>query len=342
MTDVETVKIRPFPHLGARERLPNDPLRALFSRAINNEYAFRWINRDYVRGLASSPPPPLNAAGERVARDLTANGLAFANFTEFFDEAFLGKIRDAFGAYRDAFNAKRGNGALKGKEVFLDTIHKAHTFVPNDPVSQYLAAPAFAAISCRYMNMVPRYVGSSFWHTKPAPSDDRVYSQMWHRDYNDRRLVKIFLYLNDVGDNNGFFEYMTGTHIHGPQGKSFDQIGPDGFRAYPDQQAIEKLANDAGTLKLSDVPKDKHSGDAAPWHGKIKVVQCQAPAGTLIFADTFGVHRGGYVKAGHRDMIMSTYSTHYNVHKPHFSVAKEFAAELTPFMRKAFGVDRTS
>lgn len=339
MTDVEIVKIRPFPYIGARERLPNDSLRALLGRTINNELAFRWMNRDYVRGLANLPAPPLNAAGVRVARDLKANGIAFANFSEFFEPTFLDKVGDAFNGFRDAFNAKRGNEELKGKEVFLDTIHKAHTFQTNDPVSEYLAAPTFAAISCKYMDMVPRYVGSSFWHTKPAPSDNRAYSQMWHRDYNDRRLVKIFLYLNDVGDQNGYFEHITGTHAYGSQGKSFDQIGPDGYRAYPDQQAIEKLANDAGTLKLSEVPANRRFGDAAPWHGKIKVVQCQGSAGTLIFADTFGLHRGGYVKQGHRDMIMSTYSTNYNVHKPHFSVTKEFAADLTPFMKKAFGVE---
>jgi hypothetical protein len=35
---------------------------------------------------------------------------------------------------------------------------------------------------------------------------------------------------------------------------------------------------------------------------------------------------------------MSTYSTNFNVHKPHSAVTPEFAAELTPFMRMAFGV----
>jgi hypothetical protein len=356
MAEAVTVDVRPFPHLKNRQRLPNDFLRAIYCRSINNEFAFRWMNRDFVHGLGKLQPPPLTEAGARVARDLKDNGLALAHFTEFFDQALLDELTVAFNGYRDEFNRiqaerqaklerQRAKGKVVekdlGKGVFLDTVHKAHTFIPDDVVSTYLAAPEFAAIAAEYMEMVPRYVGTSFWHTKPTP-DERVHSQVWHRDYNDRRLVKIFLYLNDVGRENGFFEYATGTHIHGPYGRTFDRIGSNGYRAYPDQAAVEAIVGKIPLVQLDMVQKSNLYGSSTPWHGKPSVVQCQAPAGTLIFADTFGLHRGGYVKQGHRDMIMSTYSTNFNVHKPHFAVTPEFAATLSPFMKMAFGVGRGS
>jgi hypothetical protein len=37
-------------------------------------------------------------------------------------------------------------------------------------------------------------------------------------------------------------------------------------------------------------------------------------------------------------MIMTTYSTNFNVHPPHFAVTRGYADSLTPFMRLAFGV----
>jgi hypothetical protein len=36
---------------------------------------------------------------------------------------------------------------------------------------------------------------------------------------------------------------------------------------------------------------------------------------------------------------MTTYSTNFNIHKPHFAVTEEFAASLDPFMRMVFGLE---
>lgn len=337
MAQSQLADLRPFPQLRSREIIKTDFLRALYARTTNNELAFRWINRDFIRGLHNVEVPPLAAPGARVACDLDANGIAFANFTEFFSSDFLAQLHAAFDGFRDEFHRANPAPKLKGKAVFLDVIHKSHTFCRNDVVSDYLADQQFAAIAAAYMNMVPRYVGSSFWHTKPAPGS-RQDSQLWHRDYNDRRLVKVFLYLNDVGPDNGYFEYATGTHIKGPYGHKFDLIGSDGYRAYPDQDEIGAIIKGFPIIQLNAVPKSEMSGAAAPWHKKPSVVQCQAPAGTLIFADTFGVHRGGFVKANYRDLIMNTYSTNFNVHKPHFAVNADFATGLSPFMKMVFGV----
>jgi hypothetical protein len=170
-----------------------------------------------------------------------------------------------------------------------------------------------------------------------ATGSDRVYSQLWHRDYNDRMLVKVFLYVTDVGPREGYFEYVAGSHERGALGNEFDRIGPDGFRAYPDGPAVERRLADLPSFDLSATPAVSRSGDAAPWRGVPAIVRCPAPRGTLIIADSFGLHRGGFVEQGHRDMIMTTYSTNFNVHKPHFSVTRGFADTLTPFMRMSFG-----
>jgi hypothetical protein len=337
MAEVELVPVRSFPQLERHNQLRTDFARSLYARSTNNEVAFRWINRDFVRGLRRALAPPVDATGKRVAGDLRANGIAFADFSEFFGPGFFAEIRSAFNRFREEFVRANPNPKLKGKAIFLDTIHRAHTFQIDDPVSAYLATPAFAAIAAEYMQMVPRYVGTSFWHTKRAPGD-RTDSQLWHRDYNDRRLVKSFLYLNNVGADNGCFEYATGTHMHGPYGRMFDRIGSNGYRAYPDPGEVASIIDQMPVIELDAVPSDQRWGAAAPWHNRPSIIQCRAPAGALIFADTFGLHRGGYVKQGHRDMIMSTYSTNFNVHKPHFSVTPQFAATLSPFMKMAFGV----
>ena len=335
----ELAAVSGFPQLDRRNSFSDDRWRALYARATNNRLWFRVLNQRYIKARRELAAPKVTPAGKRVARDLHANGIAFADFSEFFSPQCLDALQERFCGYLEAFNRANATAkSQKGKAVFLDTLHKAHTFVPDDPVSAYLSEPMFAAIAARYMGMVPRFVGSSFWHTREAKDGDRLYSQTWHRDYNDRMLVKAFLYLSDVGDQEGYFEYVTGSHGRGPLGRGYDRIGSDGFRAYPDSDEVERRMADLPIVSLDGVPSDRRSGDAAPWHGTPTIVRCLAPKATLIFADTFGLHRGGFVRSGYRDMIMTTYSTNFNIHKPHFAVTEDFTKGLTPFMRMAFGL----
>jgi hypothetical protein len=335
-----TLPIRPFPQLAWRGLLPFRFMRAGYSRLTNNELCFKVLNRDFVRGLERLERPALSPVGQRIAEDLKRCGIAFADMGELFEASRFDELKAEFDAYAAEFTkARAGNGKLKGKEVFLDTIHKAHTFRLGDVTSEYLAAPTLAAISAEYMGLVPRYVGSSFWHTKPAPSADRQHSQLWHRDYNDRRLVKVFLYLSDVGPRNGCFEYISCSQIGGQLGKAFDAIGPDGFRAYPDQEALQAIIAGLPVIDLSAIPADARRGPNAPWRDKPARIQCTAPHRAMIFCDTFGLHRGGFVEEGYRDLVMTTFSTNFNCHKPHFAVTQEFAETLGPFMRMVFGLE---
>jgi hypothetical protein len=320
-----------------RQRLKTAFLRATMARFTNNEQYFRFVNREYRAALSRLEVPPLSAAGARVVRELRQSGIAIARLDDFFPAGFFAEIKAAFDGLLTVFR-QTGGQSVKGKASFLDTIYKAHVFTPDDIISTYLGSVEYAAIAARYMEMVPRFVGNSFWHTKPASAEDRIYSQLWHRDYNDRRLVKVFLYLNEVTTTNGPFEYVTASHAMGALGPKFDRIGSDGLRAYPEQAAVAPLLAELPVFHGSGAAHESEVSHAPPWHGRPAILQCTGPAGALIFADTFGLHRGGYVIEGHRDVIMTTYSTNYNVHKPHFAVGRGFEASLTPFMQMVFGL----
>jgi hypothetical protein len=364
-----TVEFRPFPLFDRHQSWKRfKPARWLLGQLTNNDFADRWLNREYIQAYDNIQIPELSAVAKRVVDDLSQNGVAFATLDEFFGPDALGKLIDVFDRSHEEFKAKaamaapppaplflqplrtwvrvhlpwlrprRPSEGLKGKQVYLTTIYKAHTFVPNDFVSDYLGSEQYAALAARYMGMVPRFVGNSFWHTYPGPTEERVHSQLWHRDYNDRRLVKVFLYLNDVEERNGPFEYFSGTHGRGPLGRVFNRTGKDGLRIYPDDKQIQDFLRPIPLLQLHEVEAAKRTGSGTPWAGKPSRILCTGPAGRLIFADTFGLHRGGYVREGHRNLIMTTFSTNSNVHRPHFQMTPEFVAQLSPFMRTVFGV----
>lgn len=335
--EADSIAVKPFPIISARETLRLRWAVYWLGRMMNLELPTRLVNRKYAKAYRSVEIPALDAAGARVLEDLEDNGIAIARLDEFFEGEHLEKMNGIFAKYHEDFRS-REKGNKKNKEIYIQTVHREHTFADNDFVSEYLASPRFAAIAAQYLRMVPRFAGNSFWHTYPAPVEDRVYSQRWHRDYNDSQLVKVFLYLNDVEDN-GPFEYLTGSHGRGALGRRFNVVGNDGYRVYPEDAAMDELTAPLALHDLAKVPEPQRFGASAPWHKQPARLLCTGKAGTLIFADTYGLHRGGHVRSGYRNMVMTTFSTNCNVHRSDFRVKRDFAKTLDPFMRHVLGVD---
>lgn len=95
-------------------------------------------------------------------------------------------------------------------------------------------------------------------------------TQLFHSDPDDFRILKFFIYLNDVNYSNGPFEYLVNSHLQ-PYVRFFSPS--EGFRL--SQKQVKHL-------------------------GFNKLVTCTGKAGTMLVADTVGIHRGKAHVAGHR------------------------------------------
>jgi hypothetical protein len=107
-------------------------------------------------------------------------------------------------------------------------------------------------------------------------------SQLWHRDPEDLKLVKVFVYLADVDERAGPFRYIPQTHTFGTavaRGRRFD--------------AKKRIADD----RMARV--------FAPETWRV----CTGPANTMILADTLGFHCGGKPTDGRRLLITFTYTS---------------------------------
>jgi len=114
--------------------------------------------------------------------------------------------------------------------------------------------------------------------TRVAEQPEMV-SQLWHRDHEDIRIFKFFLYLNDVDENNGPFEYVKGSHMGGKHHKLIPMKGPPFGTRVHDPKIIDRFAGE-------------------------DIIKCTGKAGTIIIADTAGLHRGGFCKSGERELFM--------------------------------------
>src|SRR5262249_44598889 len=88
---------------------------------------------------------------------------------------------------------------------------------PDDPWMRLCLSPRLLAIGNEFLGMWSKLEYIDLWYSIPVASGaDRRASQAWHRDFEDSHLLKVFLYLCDVDEHGGPFEFVAGSQIGGP------------------------------------------------------------------------------------------------------------------------------
>ena len=155
----------------------------------------------------------------------------------------------------------------------------------DDPWFAACASRRMLDVANTYLRMWSKLEYVDVWYSVPQPEDaSRVSSQLWHRDYNDKHLLKAFLYLVDVDEEMGPFQYIPGSH---PGGQYAD--------AWPWKPLGTELP-DGGRARAA------HSGVGCP-------ERSSAPKATLVFCNTSGFHRGGFSTTAPRVLATATYAS---------------------------------
>ena len=186
----------------------------------------------------------------------------------------------------------------------------------DNPFVKLALSPVVLDIVSRYLGCWPRLYDLRLWESKPmTPGHKRIYSQSWHRDPEDKKLLNMFVYLSDVDEESGPFHYVPGSHIEGPYCKTFPQVLPPRAAYYGDE-AVEKVFKD-------------------------NILKCTGKAGTIIFADTAGLHRGSSDNIKPRIMFKALYVTDGNFgnKKTRYSLSQFIMDEnLTEQQKYAIGI----
>ena len=87
----------------------------------------------------------------------------------------------------------------------------------DDPWLRFCLSHRMLDVANAYLRLWSKLEYVDVWYSVPQePDTERKASQRWHRDYNDRHLLKAFLYLVDVDEETGPFEYVPGSTRGGP------------------------------------------------------------------------------------------------------------------------------
>ena len=130
---------------------------------------------------------------------------------------------DAFVAETERTIAEGGSGKVRaGKEFVVARIQLRgrRRSQPTTRGSRSCASRRMLDVANAYLRLWAKLSYVDLWYTAQQPAtDERVASQNWHVDFDDKHLLKAFVYLSDVGADHGPFEYVPGSQ---PGGRHHD------------------------------------------------------------------------------------------------------------------------
>jgi len=264
---------------------------------------FVWLSILNFRGrrLLKKHSIALDNIEERIITDLKRDGIAFSSLSEMFSgndpEFDLVKYTESLKARAETKTVKTFLRQLWDIEPHLDF---------NNPFLKLILTDRVIKIVNSYMDMFSVFYYFTLNITVPVGEQSQaVSSQRWHRDPEDKKMIKIFIYLNDVDSNSGPFYYIKGTQMGGRFEGIFPQKPPRGV--YPGDAEVDKTFN------------------------KEDIVECIGKKGAIIFADTGGIHKGGFAKTRERVMFTAGFQSRASAWPIRFTYEDNFQMSVKKY-----------
>ena len=276
------------------------------------------------QGDLDAPPPfeapALNEVQQRAVDALRADGIAVVQFSELFDDAFWAELEAdiaRFVSEKSEMVRNLGPKPAKKEEFivrrfFIKGEGTKPLFSLDSPWLRLALSEMVLDIVNAYREQLTTLYYLDNWFTVPfTGADKRIASQRWHRDPEEAHVTKVFVYFSDVDEESGPFEYVKGS----PAGNRYGGYQPWGEGSkHPNEDELNQ----------ETAPEDR--------------VTLTGPAGTMIFCDTGGFHRGGFARSKPRILSISTYVSASTGMSHRFEVEHpEREAQLASKVRAALG-----
>jgi hypothetical protein len=231
---------------------------------------------------------------QKVARQIDVEG--YSVFRGYFPKSYADDLTKALTSYE--FSSRVAPQSKYFGREMIEHMHKGSqpsvllgdTFwllnqdgIVRDPIFWKLAFdPFILSVVSEYFGCTPIHVQTNSWFSFPTKEEVGKLSsnaQEFHQDKEFMKFLKVFIYLNDVGVDNGPHAYVEGSHR--------DTLFSKGIN-YSDRVSDYEIKN------YYD-------------HERIKVVS--GPVGTLIFGDTSCAHKGMQINSGSRLILQLEYAS---------------------------------
>lgn len=250
----------------------------------------RILSNRSSRRLWAGDHAQLDEVQQRIVDEVDDRGYSLVTFGELFPDPAhwqaLEEMRDRFVAETEAGLATGGESVrVRAGKEFVARLHSYGVDLGlDDPWFSACASRRMLDVANAYLRMWSKLEYVDVWYSVPQPDGaERISSQLWHRDYNDKHLLKAFLHLVDVEEEMGPFQYVPGSQPGGQYADAWpwSPLGQN----YPSEEELEQR-----------IPASE-------------VRTFTGPAASLLFCNTAGFHRGGFSTGKPRVLATVTYSS---------------------------------
>jgi hypothetical protein len=237
-------------------------------------------------------PSMLNGEGQRVLGDVNKQGCAQTTLDELTGDPSIFQELTAY-AY-DLEKEHTAAAEAKQKKEKKDVFDKSFVVTMLDPdrpqidpngfLAKLALNPQIKGIADSYYGMSTRITDINIWRNL-VTGDGPQQSQLWHRDLpEDHMILKMFIYIEDVPEGAGPLSYVKGTHGKGRRGWN-PKVTHDGHNWRATDETMRSVTSDE---------------ERATFVGN---------KGTVLFADTFGWHKGGHAKTQSRFVVQVLFAS---------------------------------
>ncbi len=210
-------------------------------RALTNLNALFYWWRDVAnrkRSRLARSTPSEHSDTPKIVRQITEQGIIVGASDQFLSEDGQQALAEAAKLVLDASHHhevrdKIAKGTAQDKKSFLvNLVSSEQEHSPDSPLVRLALDKKLLEIVSGYLGLWPQLftIGARLnFPTKDQPME----SQLWHRDPEDLKLIKVFIYLADVDMSRGPFSYIPKTHPFS-----------DGAGKVPEHKDIKRITDD--------------------------------------------------------------------------------------------------
>ncbi|MBC7435432.1 MAG: hypothetical protein H7332_05125 [Bdellovibrionales bacterium] len=249
-------------------------LRSVPARKLLSAGVATWVN---ARTATPAQPAPGSVA-QRLVQDLEVTGFA-AMPDKQLDAATLARVREQLAAYPlyDYYGSGKTYSLAQGIPADVIKIrHESADLFSCKPLMDLANDPDILAAVAARLGAKPTIASAEAWWTfgEHNQNASHAFDDIYHRDVDDLRFVKLFLYLTDTDLHSGAHRFVLGSH------------NDDRFTR-------------RGAINDADV-----DGAYAP----DKLLTVTGTAGTSFLEETWGIHRALLATQGRRLIFSVLYT----------------------------------
>ena len=234
----------------------------------------------------------MNELQNKIVKELNEEGISFTHVNELFNKETKTLFNKGVDFFKNFLSAphiqERCQKINKGTPIrdrnkwyeitVYEYLHRALGLGDEggEIIEMYLSSE-ITSITEAFHGITPRVRNILTWVHPQNPQGSAYASQVWHRDQEDYKICKVFILFGDVTSTTGPLQYVKRTQ----HGGKYEDI-------------TNNMNKQTPSVFKYPIPQEE-------------IVSCEGKAGTIIFANTNGLHKGGLVREGIRCLTQANF-----------------------------------